>query len=285
MTVTTHLYSPPPPHTNAMQRASNFTNFQEMTEEFQKTLRHDDFTYTTDLCTNLAWMETMVASLSHLQNSKFRCHRIWPLVTTPIMKGTEVSNPRRSSACDCTCVLTRTDHCLVTLSCACLCKVHSRISDALSQALCNLSLAYPDFTLSDTIALIAFSCKLHSAFRLDRNGMITAFTYLPSYRHSSFTLRAYLCWRHTYCQWPIIELAMNVSPKNKMAASHMVQNHIHMCVFCGVKKWLTYHVAVCCTNRKRSSFTTKHFQRKSLKISDFHLPSRRLVSFVARINT
>ena len=45
-----------------------------MTEEFQKTLRHDDFTYTTDLCTNLVWMETMVASLSHLQSSKFRYH-------------------------------------------------------------------------------------------------------------------------------------------------------------------------------------------------------------------
>ena len=33
-----------------------------------------------------------------------------------IMKGTEVPNPRRSSACDCTCVLTRTDHCLVNNS-------------------------------------------------------------------------------------------------------------------------------------------------------------------------
>ena len=32
------------------------------------------------------------------------------------MKGTEVPNPRRSSACDCTCVLTRTDHCLVNNS-------------------------------------------------------------------------------------------------------------------------------------------------------------------------
>ena len=30
-----------------------------------------------------------------------------------IMKGTEVANPQRSSACDCTCVLTRVDHCLV----------------------------------------------------------------------------------------------------------------------------------------------------------------------------
>ena len=32
---------------------------------------------------------------------------------TSIMKGTEVPNPQRSSACDCTCVLTRIDHCLV----------------------------------------------------------------------------------------------------------------------------------------------------------------------------
>ena len=32
---------------------------------------------------------------------------------TSSMKGTEVPNPRRSSACDCTCVLTRIDHCLV----------------------------------------------------------------------------------------------------------------------------------------------------------------------------
>ena len=35
------------------------------------------------------------------------------------------------------------------------------------------------------------------------------------------------------------------------------------------------------TNRKRSSFATKHFQRKSLKIFDLHPPLRRLVSFVA----
>ena len=71
------------------------------------------------------------------------------------MKGTKVPNPRRSSACDCTCVLTRIDHCLVTLSClpctffcSSLCQVRSRVSDALSQALCKLSLAFlADFTL------------------------------------------------------------------------------------------------------------------------------------------
>ena len=35
---------------------------------------------------------------------------------TKLMKGTEVPNPRRSSACDCSCVLTRIDHCLVNNS-------------------------------------------------------------------------------------------------------------------------------------------------------------------------
>ena len=37
------------------------------------------------------------------------------------------------------------------------------------------------------------------------------------------------------------------------------------------------------TNRKCSSFATKHFQRKSFKIFDLHPPLRRLVSFVTRI--
>lgn len=43
-----------------------------MTKEFQKTLRHDDFTITTDLCSSVTWMETMVGSLVHLRNSKHR---------------------------------------------------------------------------------------------------------------------------------------------------------------------------------------------------------------------
>ena len=46
---------------------------------------------------------------------------------------------------------------------SCPCKVSSRVSDALSQALCNLSLAFlADFTLSDSTALIRFIVKLFS---------------------------------------------------------------------------------------------------------------------------
>ena len=39
------------------------------------------------------------------------------------------------------------------------------------------------------------------------------------------------------------------------------------------------------TNRKHSSFATKHFQRRSLKLFDLHPPLERLLSFVARIIT
>ena len=109
--------------------------------------------------------------------------------------------------------------------------VRSRVSDALSQALCNLSLAFvADFTLSDStdlIRFISFLPQITLCFSFGSKDMITAFTCLPSYRYSSFTLGAYLCWRHTYCKWPIIELAKNVSPKNKIAARHVVQIHTH----------------------------------------------------------
>ena len=76
------------------------------------------------------------------------------ILNTFTMKGTIVPNPRRSSACDCTCVLTRIDHCLVTLSCLpcafCfvpaywgpVCKVRSRIPDAFSQALVQLIFSF-----------------------------------------------------------------------------------------------------------------------------------------------
>ena len=49
------------------------------------------------------------------------------------------------------------------LFCSCPCKVRSRVSDALSQALCNLSLTFlADFTLSDSTAPIRFIGKLFS---------------------------------------------------------------------------------------------------------------------------
>ena len=123
-----------------------------------------------------------------------------------------------------------------------------------------------------------FLSQITLCFSFGSKDMITVLTCLPSYRYSSFTPRAYDGWRHTYCQ-SIIEL---VSPKNKMASSYVVQIHTHT-HFPRSKKWPTYHVTVCRTNSKRSSFSMKHFQRKSLKIFDLHPPLRRLVSFVAQI--
>ncbi|KAF6030877.1 CATSPER3 [Bugula neritina] len=44
--------------------------------ERQKTLRHDDYVQMTDLCTNLIWIETMVTSLDHMDNTMFRLQQL-----------------------------------------------------------------------------------------------------------------------------------------------------------------------------------------------------------------
>ena len=73
--------------------------------------------------------------------------------------------------------------------------------------------------------------------------------------------------------------AMSLPSENKMAAIYVVQIHTHA----RLRIVKNGRLARSRTNRKRSSFATKHFQRKSLKIFDLHPPLRRLVSFVARI--
>ena len=79
--------------------------------------------------------------------------------------------------------------------------------------------------------------------------MITAFTCPLSYRYSSFTLRAYLCWRDTYspafCQWPIIEFAKNVSPKWEQNGRYPRGPDSYTCALSADgKKWPTRHIAV-----------------------------------------
>ena len=194
------------------------------------------------------------------------------------MKGTEVPNPWRSSACDCTCVLTRIDRCLVTLSClpcalfcSCLCKVRSDTNFWRSFTdLVQLIFSFPSwfytiwFYCSHTFH--SFLSQITLCFSFGSKDTIIAFACLPSYRHSSFTLRAYLCWRHTHCQWPIIELAMNVSPKNKTAGSHVVQIHTHS-RFLQSKKWPTYHVAVPTGNTL--ALQRSIFRKNRLKFSTF----------------
>ena len=192
------------------------------------------------------------------------------------MKGTEVPNPRHSSACIvlvcslqlitvhilfcsflCTVCSKVSDSLMLALCilfCSCLCTVCSKVSGPLLLALCILSRS---FLCSLLICFIlSHACHVHSDlllpmqslltsfwhsftglvqvifnfpswfhtiwfycshtfhsflsqitlwFSFGPKDMITAFTYFPSYRYSSFTLWAHLCWRHTYCQWPKIE--------------------------------------------------------------------------------
>ena len=88
------------------------------------------------------------------------------------MKGTEVPSPRHSSACDCSCVLTRIDHCLVTLSCLpCIFCFVSAYAKFAHEFLTLYRPCATYFSFSDSTALIcfiAFSHKLHSAFCLDQ---------------------------------------------------------------------------------------------------------------------
>ena len=89
-------------------------------------------------------------------------------------------------------------------------------------------------------------------FSFGMKDMITAFTCFPSYRYSSFTLREYLCWRHTYCQWPLNNRKERISQEVATWS-----RFIRMRVFRGVT---TCHVAVPTGN---TSFATKHFRPSS----------------------
>ena len=167
-----------------------------------------------------------------------------PRVSNPVtIKSTEVPNPRRSSACDCTCYHARSVlflpmhsvlkgfrlfHALCILSLSLLAMrivLFLPMQSLLTSFWCFFTgLVQLTFSFPSWFHTIWFYCShtFHSfllqntlCFSFGSKDMITAFTYLPSYRYSSFTLRECLCWRNTYCQWPIYELAKNVSPKNK----------------------------------------------------------------------
>ena len=71
------------------------------------------------------------------------------------MKGT---NPWRSSACECTCVLTRIDHCLVTLSClpCAFCLVPAYNFWCFFTGLVQLIFSFPSWFHTDSTALIRF---------------------------------------------------------------------------------------------------------------------------------
>ena len=127
------------------------------------------------------------------------------------MKGTEVSNPRCSSACDCTCVLIRNrtqsrDSLMLSIA-FCFVPAHAKFAHEFltlfhrpcATYVCLAFLA--DFTLSDSTAPIRFIVKL---FSLASYTLLFVWIERQDYSvHTSvlqvqqFTLRAYLFWRHT----------------------------------------------------------------------------------------
>ena len=123
-----------------------------------------------------------------------------------------VPNPRRSSACDCTCVLTRIDHCLVNYrSCrACqmcsvfvlTCAKSAHVFQKLSYSLCGLRLSFPtNNSSSDSKAFlrfIAFSgsqTAVHRAF-LFFDAKAWPVTNWPLHVHYGITLCTYLSQTH-----------------------------------------------------------------------------------------
>jgi len=178
------------------------------------------------------------------------------------------------------------------LFCSCPCKVRSRVSDDLSQALCNLCLAFlADFTLSDCTAPIRFVVKLFSLahtlyFSFGSKDKITAFTSSVLQVQQLYTAGIPLL--EAYCQWPIIELAKNVSPRTEWPTSNKVQSflisdgpiHTHA-RFPRSKKWPTFHVAAVSTENTLA--LQWNIRENSLKFKfDLH-PPLRLVSFVVGI--
>ena len=148
------------------------------------------------------------------------------------MKGTEVPNPRRSSACDCTCVLVRNrtrsrDSLMLAIAFRFVpapCKVRSRVSDALSQALCNLCLAFlADFTLSDSTAPIRFVVKL---FSLANYALLFVWIERQDYMQRSHVFRltgtAALHCGHTFVGG-ILPMANNRTRKERLSQNRMAR--------------------------------------------------------------
>ena len=131
-----------------------------------------------------------------------------------------------------------------------------------------------------------FLLQITLCFSFGSKDMITAFICLPSYSsavlHCEHTflggiLTVFLPMTNTEAK----SQRTSLPSENKMATINMVEIYTHAALSAESKM---ADSSCSRTNRKRSSFTTKHFQRKSLKIFDLH-PLLRLLLFVVRIIT
>lgn len=58
------------------QRKGNYTNFYEMVEEYQRSLKHTDSVTLSDLCTNILWIETMLHTLDFMDSTMYRLQQL-----------------------------------------------------------------------------------------------------------------------------------------------------------------------------------------------------------------
>ena len=139
-------------------------------------------------------MSRKIVKLNHC-STQFFCHMVSRSVTQIVlvmqiwMKSTEVPNPRRSSACDCTC-----------------CHAHFVLflpmQSLLTSSWCSFTgLVQLIFSFPNWFHTVWFYCShaFHSflsqntlGFSFGLKDMITVFTCLPSHRYSSCTLLPYL---------------------------------------------------------------------------------------------
>ena len=58
------------------QKRGNYSNFHDMVQEFQRSLRHNDSVVMTDLSTNVIWMETYLTMMDHMDATVYRLQQL-----------------------------------------------------------------------------------------------------------------------------------------------------------------------------------------------------------------
>ena len=148
------------------------------------------------------------------------------------MKSIEVPNPRRNSACDCTCVLTRNRSLSISWFSHRACHAHSVLFLPMQSSLTSFWRSFTGlvqliFSFPSWFHTIWFYCshafhgflsQITPCFSFaGLKDMITAFTSWSSALqvqklHTGDTFVGGIVYLRSYCQWPIIELTKNVSP-------------------------------------------------------------------------
>ena len=178
----------------------------------------------------------------HLLTPHGKCKYNWEHGLLAVMKGTKVPNPRRSSACDCTCVLTRLsrDSLMLAMRIVLFLPMQSSLTSFWHSftGLVQLIFSFPRW--SDSTAPIRFIGELFSLtnytllFLFGSKDKITVFTCLR------FTGTAALHSGHTFgggiltANGELANMAKMYLPRTKWLLATW-SRFIHMRVFRGVK--------------------------------------------------